>query len=74
MNNVDGSNESSIQICEDAILNALEASEVSSLNINITDAITIEIGASDSAYDSTITLGDIYLYIYKMFSGTNFVW
>ncbi|XP_061383956.1 ubiquitin carboxyl-terminal hydrolase calypso [Danaus plexippus] len=58
MNNVDGSNESSIQICEDAILNALEASEVSSLNINITDAITIEIGASDSAYDSTITLAD----------------
>ncbi|CAH2229408.1 jg14867 [Pararge aegeria aegeria] len=48
-----------IQISEDAILNALDASEVSSLDIDFTQAITIEIGATDRAqYDDSLTLVD----------------
>ncbi|XP_052741608.1 ubiquitin carboxyl-terminal hydrolase calypso [Bicyclus anynana] len=50
-------NDNCIQISEEAILNALDASEVSSLDIDFTQSITIEIGATDrSHYDNSITL------------------
>ncbi|XP_046966248.1 ubiquitin carboxyl-terminal hydrolase calypso [Vanessa cardui] len=58
-NNVDPVIESSIHICEDAILNALDASEVSSLDLDFTQSITIEIGSTERAqFDSCLSLAD----------------
>ncbi|XP_045772734.1 ubiquitin carboxyl-terminal hydrolase calypso [Maniola jurtina] len=58
-NHNDMGNDNCIQISEDAILNALDASEVSTLDIDFTQGITIEIGATDRAhYDDSLTLAD----------------
>ncbi|XP_050351117.1 ubiquitin carboxyl-terminal hydrolase calypso isoform X2 [Nymphalis io] len=52
-------NESSIHICEDAILNALDASEVSSVDLDFTQSITIEIGSTErSQFDNCLSLAD----------------
>lgn len=51
-------NENSIQISEDAILNALDASEVSSLDLDFSKSITIEIGSTERAqFDNCLSLG-----------------
>ncbi|XP_045448280.1 ubiquitin carboxyl-terminal hydrolase calypso [Melitaea cinxia] len=52
-------NENSIQISEDAILNALDASEVSSLDLDFSKSITIEIGSTERAqFDNCLSLAD----------------
>ncbi|XP_072949261.1 ubiquitin carboxyl-terminal hydrolase calypso [Epargyreus clarus] len=52
-------NDSSVLITEEAIFNALEASEVQTYNIDFTQGITIEIGSSDRPHqDSSIGLAD----------------
>lgn len=53
-------NENSIQISEDAILNALDASEVSSLDLDFSKSITIEIGSTERAqFDNCLNLGKL---------------
>lgn len=57
-NSTDGITDNCIQISEDAILNALDASEVSSLDIDFTHSITIEIGSMERAqFDNSLSLG-----------------
>ncbi|XP_041979402.1 ubiquitin carboxyl-terminal hydrolase calypso [Aricia agestis] len=51
---MDASNENSIQISEDAILNALDASEVETMDMDYTQPITIELGLLDSTQESII--------------------
>ncbi|CAH2096173.1 unnamed protein product [Euphydryas editha] len=58
-NNRSPMNENSIQISEDAILNALDASEVSSLDLDFSKSITIEIGSTEKAqFDNCLSLAD----------------
>lgn len=78
---VEGSNDSDIiQINEETILNALEASNVHLFEIDYTNPVTIEIGATDRPHqDNSVILGKCFI-MYKARKGNTigtqkmFVW